>query len=135
VDHGALRANQGTIIVLLLGAFLFDAWSVAALTALTMAAGTVLGKPGFMPLYLFMLRPVGLMKSDFVSEDPQPHRFAQGFGAAVLFAASIAFAAGLSTAGWIAVWAVILLAAVNLLTGFCAGCFVYHQLARLGFRR
>jgi hypothetical protein len=29
-------------------------------------------------------------------------------------------------------WVVVVLAALNLFLGFCAGCFVYYQLNRLG---
>ena len=34
-------------------------------------------------------------------------------------------------AGWALAIVVIVLAAINLIFGFCAGCFVYFQLARL----
>jgi hypothetical protein len=65
------------------------------------------------------------------AEDPAPHRFAQGLGAAVLLAATLALFAGAAALGWGLAFVVIGLAAINLLFGFCAGCFVYFQLARL----
>jgi hypothetical protein len=37
-----------------------------------------------------------------------------------------------ATVGWTLAWIVIVLAAVNLFFGFCAGCFVYYQLDRWG---
>jgi hypothetical protein len=33
--------------------------------------------------------------------------------------------------GWALAWLVVVLAALNLFLGFCAGCFVYYQLNRL----
>jgi hypothetical protein len=56
-------------------------------------------------------------------------------GAGFLIAASLAFALGASGAGWLLAGIVAVLAAVNLLFGFCAGCFVYFQLARVGLIR
>ena len=39
---------------------------------------------------------------------------------------------GYAVLGWALTWLVIVLAGLNLFLGFCAGCFVYYQLARLG---
>jgi hypothetical protein len=72
-----------------------------------------------------------LLRPDVHAEDPAPHRFAQGLGAAVLLAASLALFFGATAAGWGLAFVVIALAAVNLFFGFCAGCFVYFQLQRL----
>ncbi len=131
VDHGALKANQLAIIILNLVAFIADRWPVAAAVALVMAAGSLVGKPGFLPLYRYVLKPLGLAKADILDDDPRPHRFAQGFGAVVLLSGSLALSVGATVFGWTAVWIVILLAAVNVFGGFCAGCFVFYQLARL----
>ena len=131
VDHGALKANQFAIIFLNLAAFVADLWPIAAAVAFVMAAGSLIGKPGFLPLYRFALKPLGLVKADVLDDDPRPHRFAQGCGAAVMTAGTIALSGGATILGWSAVWVVILLAAVNVFAGFCAGCFVFYQLARL----
>lgn len=132
VDHGALRANQGTIIVLNILAFLLNAWPTAAAVGLVMAAGTALGKPGFLPLYRYVLLPLRLVKAKPMVDDPAPHRFAQGFGAVVMLTGSAILAAG-SAAGWVLVGLVTFLALLNVTIGFCAGCFVYYQLGRIGF--
>ncbi|MCA9974174.1 MAG: DUF4395 family protein, partial [Anaerolineales bacterium] len=39
---------------------------------------------------------------------------------------------GQTIIGWTLAWVVVGLAALNLFLGFCAGCFVYYQLTRLG---
>jgi hypothetical protein len=81
-----------------------------------------------------VLRPAGLLRPDMHVEDATPHRFAQGLGAAVLLAASAALLAGAVALGWGLACVVIALAAINLIFGFCAGCFVYFQLQRLRTR-
>ncbi|MFL5805627.1 MAG: DUF4395 family protein, partial [Roseiflexaceae bacterium] len=78
-----------------------------------------------------ILRPAGLLRPDLHAEDAAPHRFAQGMGAAVLLVASAALFAGAAVFGWGLAFVVIALAAINLIFGFCAGCFVYFQLQRL----
>ncbi|KPV48357.1 hypothetical protein SE17_38500 [Kouleothrix aurantiaca] len=132
VDRTALRTNQAFIIALLAVAFVAaQPWLVAFVCAV-MALGTALPQAAlFQRIYRDVLRPAGLLKPDVHEEDPAPHRFAQGMGAAVLLAASVALFAGATTFGWGLAFVVIALAAVNLFFGFCAGCFVYFQLARL----
>ena len=138
VDHSALRTNQAFIILLGLLAFILNSPWLAAFVALAMAVGTVLGAPAFGFVYRRALRPLGLVKPDVLADNPEPHRFAQGFGSAVLFTGVLALFAGAGAIGWALVWLVIALAALNLFAGFCAGCAVYYWLGRLrvpGFSR
>jgi uncharacterized membrane protein YhaH (DUF805 family) len=132
LDRTALRVNQALIIAFLAIGFLLDqAWLVVFVCAV-MAVGTAVPRAAlFQRLYRDVLRPAGLLKPDLHAEDAAPHRFAQGMGAAVLLLAVLALFAGAAALGWGLVFVVIALAAVNLLFGFCAGCFVYFQLARL----
>jgi hypothetical protein len=132
LDHTALRVNQASIIVLLAAGFVLDQpWLVASVCAV-MAVGTVFPRAAlFQRFYRDVLRPAGLLRPDVHTEDAAPHRFAQGLGAIVLLAASIALFAGAVTLGWGLAFVVIALAAINLIFGFCAGCFVYFQLQRL----
>jgi hypothetical protein len=86
----------------------------------------------FKSLYQYVLRPAGLVKPDVIDDNPEPHRFAQGFGGVVVMAAVAALFASLTLVGWLLTAVVVILAALNLFLGFCAGCFVYYQLNRLG---
>lgn len=136
VDRTALRVNQVTIIGVVVLAFVLGSaiggW-LLLLLGLSLGAGVV--RPSLSPirqLYLRVLRPLGLARPDVIADDPAPHRFAQGVGAAFLLAASALLFAGLTVAGWVLAWIVVALAGVNLLAGFCAGCFVYVQLERVG---
>lgn len=134
VDHAALRTNQAFIIGTLVVAFVAHwAWLVAAV-ALVMALGTVQARWALFPfIYRTVLRE-RWVKPDVVEDNPEPHRFAQGFGAAVLGVALALFGIGLSAAAWAAVGVVVVLAAINLFAGFCAGCFLYYWMARLEVR-
>jgi hypothetical protein len=135
LDRTALRFNQAAIITLLaLGFLINQPWLVVTVAAV-MAVGTAIPTLAlFQRFYRDLLRPAGLLKPDPHAEDAAPHRFAQGLGAAVLVVASAALFAGASTAGWALAIVVIVLAALNLVFGFCAGCFIYFQLQRLRAR-
>ena len=135
VDRMALKVNQGFIVVLLAWAFLFNWPWLVALVALVMLVGTFLPDAGLFKLvYTGVLRPAGLLKPDVVADDPKQHLFAQGVGGSMLVLASLAFLAGWAVLGWVLTGIVIALAAVNLLFGFCAGCFMYYQLGRRGIK-
>lgn len=131
-DRTALRFNQGAIITLLTLAFLLNQPWLVAFVAAVMALGTAAPALAlFQRLYRDVVRPAGLLKPDLHVEDAAPHRFAQGMGAGVLALAVGAFALGAPGLGWGLTILVMVLAAVNLLFGFCAGCFVFYQLRRL----
>jgi uncharacterized membrane protein YhaH (DUF805 family) len=132
VDRTALRVNQAFIILFLALAFVLDQPWLVAFVCVVMALGTAIPQAAlFQRIYRDILRPANLLRPDVHAEDPAPHRFAQGMGAAVLLAAALALFFGAPAFGWGLAFVVIALAAVNLFFGFCAGCFVYFQLARL----
>jgi len=133
VDESALKVNQAFIIGLLLLAFVLDSVWLAAFVGVVMLLGTAVpGLSLFKRIYQHVLKPAGLVKPQVITDNPEPHRFAQGFGGVVVALAVIALLAGQSVVGWALVGLVIVLAALNLFVGFCAGCFVYYQLNRLG---
>ena len=131
VDHSSLRVNQAVIILALLAAFIFDLPWLTAAVALIMLVGTGIGRPGFFFVYTGLLRPTGIVKQHVLADNPEPHRFAQGFGGVVAAVSSALLFLGASAAGWALVWLVIVLAALNLFVGFCAGCAVYYWLNRM----
>jgi hypothetical protein len=132
IDHSALKSNQLTLILLSLLAFIFNIpWLTAGVGAVLLV-GTLLGKPGFLPVYRYGLVPLGLLKPEIHDDNPEPHRFAQGLGGVFMLLGSLAVYLGAGYLGWSLVWMVIALAALNVFAGFCAGCFLYYWLARLG---
>ena len=133
VDHSALKVNQAFIIAfLVLGFVLNSVWPVVFVAAVMLLGTAVPALSLFKGLYSRALRPAGLVKPHVIADNPEPHRFAQGFGGVVLLGAIAALLAGAATLGWALVGLVIVLAALNLFLGFCAGCFVYYQLSKLG---
>ncbi len=130
VDHAALRSNQALIMGALLLAFVSNWGLVVALVAALMLVGTALRTQAFRWAYVGVLRPLRLVRPEPIPDHAEPHRFAQGLGGLFLLAGTVALALASPIVGWALVWLVILLAAVNLSLGFCAGCFVYYWLAR-----
>lgn len=133
VDQSALQVNQTFIIGLLVTAFVLDSVWLVAFVGVVMLLGTAVPPLAlFKRIYQHLLRPTGLVKPDVIMDNPEPHRFAQGFGGVVVALALAALLAELSVLGWMLTAVVVTLAALNLFLGFCAGCFVYYQLNRLG---
>lgn len=133
VDHSSLKVNQAFIIALLVLAFILGSTWLVVFVAAVMLVGTAVPSLSlFKRVYQHILRPSGVVKPSVIVDNPEPHRFAQGFGGVVLLGAIAALFAGATTLGWALVGLVVVLAALNLFLGFCAGCFVYYQLNKLG---
>jgi hypothetical protein len=131
VDHSALRTSQAVIIILLVLGFILNSPLLVVVVALVMALGTAFKRPGFGIVYSGLLKPRRWVTPDVLLDNPEPHRFAQGFGSLVLWIGVIGFLAGGPVLGWGLSWMVIALAALNLFGGFCVGCAVYYWLNRL----
>ncbi len=131
LDMSALKVNQAMIILLLLVAFSLGIPMLVLFVGIIMAIGSLLGVPGFKPVYQYCLKPLGLVKPNVVHEHPAGPRFAQGMGAACAIAGAILLLAGNPYAGWGLVWLVIVLAGINLFSGFCAGCSLYYWIKKI----
>ena len=134
VDTTRIKFNQASIIAFVLLAYALDVPWLVLFVGLVLGVGTAWPKGAlFQQVYGQVLKPLGLLKPHTIEDDPTPHRFAQGLGAAVLGLSSLALlvlhAPGL---GWLLAGLVTMLAAINLFLDFCAGCFMYYQLTRLG---
>lgn len=135
VDFSLLKVNQASIITLLVLAYLLNWTWLVAFVAAVMVVGSVWPKAGLFKLFAqrVLLRR-GWLKPDVRDDLPQPHLFAQAVGGIFLVAAVLCFLFGATLAGWALTAIVVVLAAVNLFLGFCAGCFMYYQLGRLGIK-
>lgn len=134
VDTTAIKFNQASIITLTILAFLLDVPWLVLFVAAVLAIGTIWpGAALFQGAYRRVLKPLGLLKPHVIDDDPAPHRFAQGLGAVFLGLSSLTLLVlGLPPLGWGLAGLVAVLAAINLFFNFCAGCFLYLQLSRLG---
>jgi hypothetical protein len=65
-----------------------------------------------------------------LAADPDPRRFACGMADAFVLASGIAFAAGAPLLGWVLAGAVVLIAGIVVLTGFCVAAWVYVKIRR-----
>ena len=134
VDTHLAKFTQACIVVLTAVAFILQ-WPVLVLIVM-LAMGISVVAPTASPfrlLYRTIVVPLHLLQPRIVEDDPAPHRFAQGVGTVFLIAATLVlFFTHVTVLGWILDLIVFVLAGINLTVGFCAGCFVYYHLARLG---
>jgi hypothetical protein len=133
VDHAAIKAGQTITMLLLLTAFILDSWLVAAFVAGANILGAAL--PSLSPfgqVYHRLLKPGRLVKPHLVPDYPEPHRFTQGFSGTVTALSAWLVWSDINFLGWALSWLIIVLANLNVFAGFCAGCFTYYQLNRLG---
>ena len=134
VDTHLARFTQACIVVLTAVAFILQ-WPVLVLIVM-LAMGISVVAPTASPfrlLYRTIVVPLHLLQPRIVEDDPAPHRFAQGVGTVFLIAATLVlFFTHVTVLGWILDLIVFVLAGINLTVGFCAGCFVYYHLGRLG---
>jgi hypothetical protein len=137
VDTTAIKFNQASIITFTLLAYVLDLPWLVLFVGAVLAVGSIWpGAALFQQAYRQVLRPIGLVKPHVIDDDPAPHRFAQGVGATFLGLSSLALLAlNAISLGWGLAGLVVVLAAINLFFNFCAGCFVYYQLRRLGLIR
>jgi hypothetical protein len=134
VDQNDLRVNATLVVTVLITAFVIDRWELVAFQAAALLLTTLHMSLGpYVALYRHILRPAGIVKPDIRIDNPEPHRFAAMFGTIVASTAAYLLATGRSVAGWGLVWLLIILAAAGL-AGWCAGCFTYYMMNRLGLR-
>jgi hypothetical protein len=134
VDQNELRVNAILTITVLVAAFVLNRWELVAFQAAALFLTAL--HTGFGPYVIFyhlVLRQAGIVRPDLRPDNRAPHRLAAMIGTIVAATASCLLATGRSVAGWGLVWLLISLAAAGL-AGWCAGCFIYYQMNRLGFR-
>jgi hypothetical protein len=134
VDTHLLKFSQAGTILLSALAFLFNQPIIVLIAAIVLALSAVVPSVGpFRLLYRGVVLPLHLLKPRVVEDDPAPHRFAQGVGAVFLVASSLVLLlTQVFVLGWTLDLIVFFLAGLNFTVGFCAGCFVYYHLGRLG---
>lgn len=104
---------------------------LAMLGVIFLLSGTVRALSPFSWLYRGVVRPCGIMRSDYRLDNIQPHKFGQLVGALTTVAALGLIQAGYALAGWGVVAVLIALTLVSY-AGWCIGCYLYYQLNRVG---
>ena len=132
VDQNEIRTHQVLIATGLLIGFITDRWEwVVVQTAVFLITVMLPNLGPYVLVYKGVLKPLGLLKPDLRTDVPQAHRFAMSIGFLVTGYASYLLYSGHTTLGWGFVWLVIILGMVAL-AGWCAGCFTYYMLNRIG---
>jgi hypothetical protein len=134
LDAHLNRFSQGCVVLLTGVAFILNEPIVVVIAAIALALSALVPSVGpFRLLYRGVVLPLHLLQPRIVEDDPIPHRFAQAIGATFLIISSLfLLLTPFSMVGWILDLIVVVLAGINFTVGFCAGCFVYYQLGRLG---
>jgi hypothetical protein len=128
------KFSQASTFVLAALAFALQQPVIVLITALILGISAIVPSVGpYRLVYRFILVPLHLLRPKIVEDDPAPHRFAQGVGTVFLLASwLVLFLTPASGLGWVLDLIVFVLSGLNLFVGFCAGCFVYYHLGRLG---
>lgn len=128
------KFSQASTFVLAGLAFILNQPVIVLITALILLLSTAFPEIGpYRLIYRYLLLPLHILRPRIVEDDPAPHRFAQGVGTVFLLVSwLVLFLATAPAAGWALDLLVFVLSGLNLFVGFCAGCFVYYHLGRLG---
>lgn len=132
LDQSEIRTQQALGPLLLVTAYVVGDWRLVALQAGFLWLTALRYELGpYVQLYRLVLRPLRIVKPDLRADHPEPHRFASLFGASVLSVAVYLLANGGTVFGWVLSWLVAILGGIAFF-GWCAGCFTYHVIHRLG---
>ena len=133
VDQNEIRTNQVLTVLVLLGAYLTGVEQLVLFQSIVFLMTTI--APSFGPYVLFyryVLSPLGIIKPDHRVDHAEAHRFATliGFGVS---AAAYGLMVNHAAIAWFLVWLMIVLG-ILAFAGWCAGCFSYYMLNRLGLK-
>jgi Domain of unknown function (DUF4395) len=131
--HLAKFSQACTVLLTGLGFLLNQPIIVLIAAILLVLAALVPAVSPFRLLYRGIFLPLHVLRPRMVEDDPLPHRFAQGVGATFLIASTLVLLLTKNAlVGWTLDLIIFVLVGTNLTVGFCAGCFVYYHLGRLG---
>lgn len=132
VDHAEIKMGQVlTIIISGIALALQNIIPLIILAGIFLLSGTVRSISPFSLLYRWIIKPLGIIKSDYRLDNIQPHKFGQLVGVITVVLALALMQFGYTTAGWIIVGVLIALTATSY-AGWCVGCYMYYQINRLG---
>lgn len=131
VNEKAARSVAGGVVVLSLLTLLTQWWWLAALLAVGFAL-RVAGGPRYSPLGRLAVHVIAPRFGAPRLVPGPPKRFAQTVGLLFSGGAAIALAAGAGTVATVLLAVLVVFALLESALGFCAGCWVFGHLMRLG---
>ena len=133
VDQQQIKFNMAATALLLTSGYLLNNWIFVAIAIFCQITGSIgLSIAPYRLLYKTLMLPMGLVKPNPIPDHHAPHRFAALVGAIFNVLGLYLILTGSNTAGWVFVGIVFVLSLLNLFLGFCAGCFMYYILNKLG---
>lgn len=134
VDHAEIKLGQILTMIMAVTAFVLaePIWLIA-LSGIFMVTGLFRPLSPFVLAYRHVIKPLGIMHSDYRLDNIQPHTFGQIIGAVTVLMAVALLYTGYGAAGWIIVLVLVGLTLSSYL-GWCIGCFMYYQMNRLGLK-
>jgi hypothetical protein len=136
VDQHLIKFTQVIIVAWIIAAGALQAPGLILILAVLLSTSAASPPRSlFRVLYERMAVPLRIIRPHVIPDDPAPHRFAQAMGGGVLALSALALLVEATTLGWVLAGLVAALALLNVIAGFCAGCFIYYQLSRRGWLR
>ena len=130
LNERAARITAGFVVALLASAWIARASWLLPLLALGFVVRASLG-----PRYSPLARLAAALATQLGPPRPvpaAPKRFAQGIGAVVLTLASGLAYGGSTRPAWALAGMLVVFASLEAVLGFCAGCWIFGRLQRLG---
>lgn len=131
VNEKAARVVASGVAALAIAHLATGWWPLVPLLAAGFLARVVAG-PRFSPLALVSTRVVAPRLGPPVLVPGPPKRFAQGIGLCVTAGATVALLLGAAPVARGAIAVLLVFALFEATVGFCAGCWAFGQLVRLG---
>ena len=135
-DVTARKAHQWTMVTLVAAAFVLEGVQAPLLLAI---AGTIMLAGRFWwpadvvrQLVWRVLEPAGILRRHEAHEDRETRRLARLLGGAVWLLSAALLVAKLSVVAWLLAFAIAVMVALDASVDFCALCFLFMRLERLG---
>lgn len=133
VDQQQIKFNMALTAILLALGYLLNNWVPVAVTIVCQLTGSLgLSIAPYRLLYINLVVPSGLIKPNEIPDNHAPHRFAALVGGLFNVIGLVLLLTGFDISGWIFIGIVFVLSILNLFLNFCAGCFMYYMLNKIG---
>lgn len=135
LDANEIRFGQFLVVTNVTTAYVLNRWELIAAQCCIFVLMVLSPKMTdvYKWIYHGFIKPIGLLKPDMRIDNIEAYRFANMIGIFVSGTASYLLYSGYETIGWSIVWVMISLGSLAVL-GWCAGCFVYYMLQKMGIK-
>ncbi len=133
VDHGALLFHQSMVVLAFLIAYFTNSiYLVMSQIVVFIFTVASLELSPYVVVYRLVIQPLNMVKRDLRQDNMRAHKFAFYIGLIVSLLASFALVNDMVFVGWAMVWLIIVLGSIAVV-GWCAGCYSYYILNKIGF--